>query len=222
LFEFPGKPMIGAVHAGAGRLLWRAGDFRFMAIYTTSYHHQNRRHMHMKNVGIALLVVLLTVLTAPQFASRAAQTPSNEVAVTLTEYKVTLSTDNVEAGRPITFVITNAGTMVHEAVLEPASARDEPLEVNGQEEELEDIAPGTTHRVVWTIPKGGAYKISCYIDNHYELGMHTEFTALTIGEEAVGMPSTGAPLPGWLFAGLLVLAACGIVGLGLRLARRGV
>jgi uncharacterized cupredoxin-like copper-binding protein len=93
--------------------------------------------------------------------------------VTLSEFKVEISNANLPAGTAVTYVITNNGKITHEMVLEKAGVADEPLEFNGVGQEAEDIEPGTTRSVEWTIPDAGGYQLACHVPGHYEAGMKT-------------------------------------------------
>jgi uncharacterized cupredoxin-like copper-binding protein len=93
--------------------------------------------------------------------------------VTLSEFKIEISNANLPAGTAVTYVITNNGKITHEMVLEKASIADEPLEFNGVGQEAEDIEPGTTRSVEWTIPDAGGYQLACHVPGHYEAGMKT-------------------------------------------------
>ncbi len=119
---------------------------------------------------IPVVVVVLAALLAG-----CAKKPV-DVAVTLSEFKVETSTQSVPANTPIHFTITNAGTVVHEFVLEPASAHDVPMEKDGQESEVEDIEPGAVVTMDWTITEPGEYHLACYTPGHFEAGMVTNLT----------------------------------------------
>jgi uncharacterized cupredoxin-like copper-binding protein len=95
------------------------------------------------------------------------------VRVTLKDYRVMLSRNHLPVGKPITFVITNRGHHTHEFVLEPAGAFDRALELDGRSDEADQIKPGTTRTVTWTIPRPGSFTLACHIDHHYQKGMHT-------------------------------------------------
>ena len=97
----------------------------------------------MKQLLIVVASVLAGILLFAGLAS--AQAPET-VKVTITEWKVELSTDTVPAGIPVKFTITNTGNVTHEVVLERAGAVDEPIAFAGHEQEAEDIAPGATAR----------------------------------------------------------------------------
>jgi hypothetical protein len=60
-----------------------------------------------------------------------------------------------------------------------ANAVDQALRFHGTTYEADQIKPGTTRRVTWTIPRKGTYKLACHIDHHYQMGMKTLITAAT-------------------------------------------
>jgi uncharacterized cupredoxin-like copper-binding protein len=72
------------------------------------------------------------------------------------------------------FLVTNGGDQTHEMVLEKAGD-DVPLAAAGVESEIEDIAPGATAEVTWTITEPGTYQLACHIPGHFEEGMVTTF-----------------------------------------------
>lgn len=129
-------------------------------------------HMHRStlHIGMMLAVGLLWLAGTAAHAS-------TEVAVTLNEFKVELANSTLPAGEPVTFVMTNNGKLAHEIVFERAGAVDEPIESGGVALEAEDILPGTTRRVVWTIPAAGEYQFACHIPGHFEAGMKAVFNA---------------------------------------------
>jgi uncharacterized cupredoxin-like copper-binding protein len=99
-----------------------------------------------------------------------------DVNVTLTEFTVEASTHSVPANTPLHFTITNSGAVVHEFVLEPASAHDEPMANGDLESEVEDIDPGETVTMDWTVTEPGDYHLACYVEGHFEAGMVTTIT----------------------------------------------
>src|SRR2546429_6744559 len=107
--------------------------------------------------GMVLAVALLGA--APQPHPGVAST----VNVKLSEWNVVLSQASVAAG-PVTFVITNAGSIPH------------GFEVEGQgiEKEIETIQPGASDTLTLTL-KPGTYEVYCPVgeDSHKKLGMET-------------------------------------------------
>ncbi len=108
------------------------------------------------------------------------------VDVSLSEFKITFSTTDIPAG-PVTFNVTNDGTIEHEFVVfktdlpedELPEASDE-AEVNEDAPELtsmgevEDLEPGDTKSFTATLD-AGSYVGICNVETHYDSGMHIEF-----------------------------------------------
>ncbi len=120
-----------------------------------------------------VLIALVAALSVAGTGAAQGQTP---VTVTLTEFKVSMATTSIPAGVPITFAAVNNGQMTHEVVLERAGAVDQPFEMNGEETEIEDIAPGQTKSATWTLTQPGEYQLACHLPGHYEAGMVERFT----------------------------------------------
>jgi len=118
--------------------------------------------------------VMVFVVLAAALAACGPKGPT-VVDVTLTEYKIEMSKTSVPAGQ-VKFNITNEGSIVHELVLEPGGAVDDPLEGNNQESEVEDIQPGQTVTLEWTIDTPGEYQLTCHLPGHFENGMVLPFT----------------------------------------------
>src|SRR5438045_7680251 len=118
--------------------------------------------------GMVLAVALLGA--APQPHPGVAST----VNVKLSEWKVVLSQASVAAG-PVTFVITNTGSIPH------------GLEVEGQgiEQEIETIQPGASDTLTLTL-KAGSYDVYCPVgeDSHKKVGMETNLKVVSAARAA--------------------------------------
>ncbi len=90
------------------------------------------------------------------------------------EFSIRSERTTFQVGETYVFAVGNEGVTVHELVVEPAGAKDEPLEADGRESEFEDNAPGQTAELEWTFTEPGRYKFACYVPGHYELGMVLE------------------------------------------------
>jgi uncharacterized cupredoxin-like copper-binding protein len=101
------------------------------------------------------------------------------VHVKLTEYKVEMDKNSIPAGL-VRFEIKNAGTTILEIVLEPASVVDKPFEANGKASEAENIQPGQSATLEWTINDFGQYQLGCHTPGHYEQGMFENFTVIAL------------------------------------------
>lgn len=130
----------------------------------------------MKRTFFIFLVLVLALGTAGFIQSNQAAGQPVDVRVTMKEYKLRLSRAHLPAGVPIRFIFEDTGTVIHEAVLEKAGEVDVPLELEGEEAEVEDIQPGQTVSAVWTISEPGQYQLACHIPGHFEGGMVSTFT----------------------------------------------
>jgi uncharacterized protein (DUF305 family)/uncharacterized cupredoxin-like copper-binding protein len=97
-------------------------------------------------------------------------TGAEQVAVTLTEFRIELALTTLHAGRPYTFVVTNDGTVTHEFVIERRGATHEPLQDGGHVAMVEGIGPGESRTLEWTFADPGSYQLACHEPGHYEAG----------------------------------------------------
>jgi uncharacterized cupredoxin-like copper-binding protein len=132
--------------------------------------------------GLMIIVLIAIALAAAGCSSGSNQsTGPTVVQAKLNEYNIILDKTSIPAG-PVQFTIENIGTEVHEVVLEPAGAEDEPFELNGEASEAEDIQPGEKRTLEWTLDQPGDYQLGCYVTNegdtetHAMKGMITTFT----------------------------------------------
>ncbi len=108
---------------------------------------------------------------------------STHVSAQLTEMAISLDVTSLPAG-PVTFDITNAGTVDHEFVVIPTDiAVDQLPTKDGAVDEDQvpplkragPIQPGTTTTLSVDLP-AGHHVIICNIPGHYLAGMRTELT----------------------------------------------
>jgi uncharacterized cupredoxin-like copper-binding protein len=152
-------------------------------------------------VAGATLLVGCSSGASPSAAAPASQPPASQppasvgggggtsVTAKLTEFKIELGATSAPAG-PVTFELTNGGTVVHEfVVFKTDLAADKlPLAADGATvdeegagasltlvDEVEDIAVGATASLAVDLP-AGHYVAICNVPAHYTSGMHTEFT----------------------------------------------
>lgn len=141
---------------------------------------------------LVISAVLAALVTSLALAMVSAARPAADVGITLTDYKVDLSSSSIQTGVPVKFTATNHGEMVHEVVLEKAGAVDQALEIDGKGTEIDDIAPGQTKSATWTITQPGDYQLACHVPGHFEKGMVTRFTVT--GPAGAGQAQVAAPL----------------------------
>lgn len=146
-------------------------------------------------VAGALLLVGCSSGASPSAAAPASQPPASSggggtsVTAKLTEFKIELGAASAPGG-PVTFELTNSGTVVHEFVVfkTDLGADKLPLAADGATvdeagagasltlvDEVEDIAVGATASLAVDLP-AGHYVAICNVPAHYTSGMRIEFT----------------------------------------------
>ncbi len=107
-------------------------------------------------------------------------------AATLTEFKISLASPTLAAGKD-TFVVTNSGTIGHEFVIKRATVPEAALPtkadgtVDEESAELGDVGeveiatPGESKDLAANLSPG-TYVFFCNIPGHYAGGMHGTFT----------------------------------------------
>ena len=87
----------------------------------------------------------------------------------------------------VKFVITNAGELEHEFVLDTAERNVHHKEMMAKMEMEHDdpnsvrLDPGATGEIVWTFSNPGTFEFACLIPGHYESGMHGPVAVLEGG-----------------------------------------
>ena len=150
----------------------------------------------MRLAPLALVPALALVLAAcsssggagtssPSSSSAAAPSSAaaTRVDVTLTDaLKIEPASMTVPAGEPITFVVTNSGTVDHEFYLgdEEAQAEHEQemADMGMTHDEPEGIAvkPGETKELTYTFSEPGETLAGCHVVGHYGGGMKSTIT----------------------------------------------
>ena len=127
------------------------------------------------DVTVRNVLALLALAVVAKPTPRAAGDPVAAVAVSakLSEWKVELSERSVAPG-PVTFTVTNEGSIPH------------ALEVEGQgiEQETAEIQPGASATLTLTL-KPGSYEVYCPVgaDSHKKLGMMTHLRVTGSGAQ---------------------------------------
>jgi uncharacterized cupredoxin-like copper-binding protein len=151
-------------------------------------HHSFSAPVGKRLAALAALSLLVAACASPGGSTPASDSDDGTtVDVTLSEFKVELSTTSVPAGE-VTFNVKNDGTVVHEFVVfktdlaasalpeaseEPEVDEDDPsLESMG---EVEDVDPGATKSFTATLTSG-SYVAICNVTGHYDSGMSVAFS----------------------------------------------
>jgi uncharacterized cupredoxin-like copper-binding protein len=127
--------------------------------------------------------------TAPALAiASASTTPAGPVMVSIQQWSITPQVSTVSTG-PVTFEVSNKGTITHEFVVMRTNTAAPDLKVGTYEGqsprvnentagtvvgETGDMAAGTTKFVTINL-EPGHYVFMCNLPAHYGLGMHTDF-----------------------------------------------
>ena len=119
-------------------------------------------------------------------ASVEASTGATRIEVTLTDgLKIEPATMTVPAGQPVTFVVTNSGTILHEFVL-----GDEEVQAEHEQEMIDDggmsmpedeenaigVEAGQTKELTFTFAEPGTTLAGCHVIGHYAGGMKADIT----------------------------------------------
>jgi plastocyanin len=113
-----------------------------------------------------------------------APTPTPNDGAEVVEVKLldSLSIDpariTVDAGKPVRFVITNAGALEHDFFI--GSDREQRQREGGQGEPGPDrylkVPPGQTLTLTYVFPSKGKSIVGCVIPGHYSAGMRSSIT----------------------------------------------
>ena len=89
----------------------------------------------------------------------------------------------VKRGQTVTFVVRNAGKVMHEFVIGTLPALNEHAELMKKHPGMEHgqpymahVEPGRTQRIHWTFTEAGTYHAGCLLPGHWEAGMKATIT----------------------------------------------
>ena len=94
------------------------------------------------------------------------------------------SSTNVSAGETITFMVTNAGQIVHEFTLGDAAMQQEHADMMahmpaGMVHDTPNsitLQPGEAKQLTWRFGDAGTVEYACHLPGHYEAGMRGQVT----------------------------------------------
>ena len=131
----------------------------------------------------AVLIWITGLMLVASACSAASPSPATTaITATLKEYSIDISAATAPAG-PVTFTVTNSGTMIHEFVVLQTDtlAADLPLandEVNEDDYtsmgEVADLEAGASGSLSATLA-AGHYAIICNLPGHVRQGMAIDF-----------------------------------------------
>jgi plastocyanin len=112
-------------------------------------------------VATAILVVLVFWVSGRIQASGQPQV----IQVTMRDYQLELSQHTITPGRPVKFVVTNAGSTAHQFVVEPFAG------VNAPSIPADPVIGSGTSRTILHTFGPGVFRVTCGIADHAEKGM---------------------------------------------------
>ena len=139
----------------------------------------------MRALTLVALALLLAGCSAAAAPGAAVSIPAaDQVHSTLTDMKIAVDRSRIAAG-PVTFVVRNDGTVVHQLDIIRTDLAADRLPANAADPALVDetgivgksgqIKPAETKTLTVTLP-AGHYVLVCNIEGHYLAGMRLAFT----------------------------------------------
>ena len=129
-------------------------------------------------LGLLAVMSILLVVLAACGNSNTTPSGSQEVQVTLSEYKITSPVTNFTPGTPYHFVVTNAGQLAHEFMIMPMETNMRGMSMDEMHRialhMIDNVAPGETMTFDYTFPPsmmGKNLELACNLPGHYETGM---------------------------------------------------
>jgi len=129
--------------------------------------------------GIAVL--LLTILAA---CGGTSSSGSNQVNVTLSDFKIQSSQTTFTPGTTYHFVVNNNGKVAHEFMIVPMEMNMGNMSMDEMHKMalamIDNVNPGETKTLDYTFAQSNAGKqleFACHLPGHYEAGMHQAITA---------------------------------------------
>lgn len=122
----------------------------------------NRRSIHLLLSAATVATALALVPVATAGSASQSRTEVTTVRVKAGEMYFKLSTKTLRRPGRVTFVVTNAGHLLHD------------FRINGKQTPL--IKPGKTARLTVTFRKKGRYPYKCTVPGHAAAGMRGVFT----------------------------------------------
>jgi uncharacterized cupredoxin-like copper-binding protein len=84
----------------------------------------------------------------------------------------------IQRGDTVTFIVHNAGRLMHEFVIGTPAALEEHAQMMRKHPGMEHdepymahVAPGKTQRISWTFNRAGEFLAGCLVAGHWEAGM---------------------------------------------------
>lgn len=132
---------------------------------------------------LTILSILVLVLAACGGSTGTTPSGSQEVQVTLSEYKITSSVTTFSPGTPYHFVVTNTGQVSHEFMMMPMGMNMGGMSMDEMHKialhMIDNVARGETKTFDYTFAssmRGQNFEFACHLPGHYEAGMKLPIT----------------------------------------------
>ena len=141
---------------------------------------QKEESMVQRRVTIVVVPVFLSA-----FLLSSCGGASNDVRVTLDDFKFDSSRTDFKVGVPYHFVVTNKGQVAHEIMLMAPMEMAEGMDMAEMDElalaniEADDLPPGASASFDYTFTEPaapGELEFACHVEGHYEAGMELPIT----------------------------------------------
>jgi uncharacterized cupredoxin-like copper-binding protein len=144
--------------------------------------HRQIKPASVRTIRSALAVCLVSMVSLAHAGStaEAKDKPAEQnIKVTMTDIKYSVTTVKVKKGVPVTFTFVNKGKVVHEAVVGTHAdqiAHDKEMAAMGgmvmaDEPTAIALKPGVTKKLRYTFAKSGVFEVGCHTPGHYSAGM---------------------------------------------------
>jgi uncharacterized cupredoxin-like copper-binding protein len=135
--------------------------------------------MHMMNTRLLSSIYLtLLVFVLAACGGSGAPSGSQEVKVTLSDFKIASTVSTFTAGTSYHFVVTNEGKTAHELMIMPSAMNMNGMSMDDMHKmalaHIEQFNPGETKTVDYTFASsaaGSRPEFACHLAGHYEAGM---------------------------------------------------
>lgn len=126
-----------------------------------------------------ILSVMVVLLLAVLAACGGSSDNTNQVIVSLSDFKIQSSQTTFTAGETYHFTVTNNGQTIHEFMIMPPMSGKIPMSQMDQMAlyhiEESDLPPGASKSFDYTFPSSLVHKpleFACHLPAHYEAGQH--------------------------------------------------
>ncbi len=136
------------------------------------------KYRHVPGLFAVLTLLLVVLAACGGGTTSTAPSGSQEVQVTLSEFKITSSVATFTPGTAYHFVVTNKGQTAHEFMIMPRGMNMGGMSMDDMHKRalhmIDSVAPGETKTFDYTFASsmmGQNFEFACHLSGHYEAGM---------------------------------------------------